>query len=87
MDTITQIPSQSAYCHSQIAITFIITIALLIFLKKYFNGSMNPLTRDLTGQVIIITGANSGIGLETAKGLAKTGASIVLACLDEKLAR
>jgi len=33
---------------------------------------------------VIITGANAGIGLETAKELAKSGAKIILACRDEK---
>ena len=35
---------------------------------------------DLTGKVAIVTGANSGIGYETAKALAVKGADVVMAC-------
>ena len=35
---------------------------------------------DLTGKVIIITGANSGLGLESTKALAAKGATVVMAC-------
>lgn len=36
--------------------------------------------QDLSGRCIIVTGANSGIGLITARQLAKQGASVVMAC-------
>lgn len=35
---------------------------------------------DLTGRTAIVTGANSGIGLQTTKQLAAHGASVVMAC-------
>jgi NAD(P)-dependent dehydrogenase (short-subunit alcohol dehydrogenase family) len=38
------------------------------------------LEKDLSNQVVIVTGANSGIGLVTAEQLAKQGAAVVLAC-------
>ena len=37
---------------------------------------------DLTGKTAVVTGASSGIGLVTARQLARSGASVVLAVRD-----
>ena len=47
---------------------------------------MNP-TYDFTGQVALITGAGSGMGLSTAQAFAEAGAAVVLADINEAALR
>ena len=42
---------------------------------------------DLAGRIVLVTGASSGIGLQTARHLAGHGAEVVLACRDEDRGR
>jgi retinol dehydrogenase-12 len=43
--------------------------------------------RDLQGRVALVTGANTGIGLVTARELARRGARVFIACRSEERAR
>ena len=41
-------------------------------------------TVDLSGKVVVVTGANTGIGYETAKALAVMGAHTIFACRSQQ---
>ncbi|XP_006619095.1 WW domain-containing oxidoreductase isoform X1 [Apis dorsata] len=57
-------------------------------MRQRFDGSSTALSvlhgRDLRGKIAIVTGANTGIGFETARSLALHGCTVIIACRDLK---
>nr|CAI5861681.1 unnamed protein product [Callosobruchus analis] len=62
-------------------IAYTIAVGSIVYgLKKYFAGGVCYCTARLDGQVVVITGGNSGIGKALAVELVNRGATLVLAC-------
>merc|ERR1712215_669438 len=57
---------------------FMLVVAL--FMYKEFTMGMYRSKINMTGKVVVITGGNSGVGLDTARSLAALGASIIIGC-------
>ena len=53
---------------------------LFLLFRRYIGGRACSSQVTLEGKTVIITGANTGIGLETAVDLAKRKARVILAC-------
>src|SRR6478609_4309546 len=54
------------------------------FLRHQKHYDQNSLKVDLKNKVCLVTGANSGLGFETAKKLAKLGAQVILVCRNKE---
>jgi retinol dehydrogenase 12 len=61
-----------------------LALLVLYILRKITRGSPTKEKRNMTGQVIIITGSSAGIGKETARSLVKSGAKVIFATRDEQ---
>ncbi|GAB1609704.1 retinol dehydrogenase 14-like [Argonauta hians] len=64
----------------------VILVMLLLF-RLYMKGASCTSSVKMEGKTVIITGANTGIGFETARDLLQRGARVVFACRDVNKAK
>mmetsp|Transcript_14490 Transcript_14490/g.54718 ORF Transcript_14490/g.54718 Transcript_14490/m.54718 type:complete len:379 (-) Transcript_14490:695-1831(-) len=69
-----------------IALTIANALLVAVAYETYVRGPAPPLV-DMQGKVVFVTGANTGIGKETAKQLLERDATVVFACRSEPRAR
>ncbi|XP_045845128.1 retinol dehydrogenase 13 isoform X3 [Meles meles] len=53
-----------------------------VLLRDYVAGGACPSKATIPGKTVIVTGANTGIGKQTAMELARRGGNVILACRD-----
>lgn len=65
---------------------FFVVLVLCVKVYQKLTTGICRTSAHMVGKVVIVTGGNSGIGLETAKDLASRGARVIIACRNVKRA-
>lgn len=75
----------SYFVHGALATIWLAWMQLLVWLWTLVSGhDLQVQGKDMVGQIVIVTGANTGIGKMTSKKLASCGALVIMACRDDK---
>jgi len=59
-------------------------VVLGTFMFKELTMGIYRKKTNMSGKVVVITGGNSGVGLETARGLAERGATVIIGCRSKE---
>lgn len=77
--------------HGALAVVLLLWHILLQRIARFLpfdllapSPATDGLSADLTNHIVVITGANTGIGKVTARKLACRGATVILACRDDQ---
>lgn len=63
-----------------LAVLIVLVVAIIVFYLWMKDVPIFIGEADLTGKICIVTGANAGIGLSTAREFAKRNARVIMAC-------
>lgn len=63
------------------------SVVVIWLIRRYFSGGVCRNNNRLDGKVVVITGANTGIGKETAADLARRGAKVYMVCRSMERSR